>query len=109
MIVVKTTKEISIAIAEIHRLQSNGKLTRKGKKNEKYMKEERKVTISCSGLYAFIEKQKLSLKSLARKRKRKLKQTISKKWNNIYTSKPTRIHDTRVDVSPKIRKISDQQ
>ena len=95
MIVVKTTKEISIATAEIHRLQSNGKLTRKGKKNQKYLKEERKVKISCSSLYAFIEKQKLSLKRLARKRKRKLKQTISKKWNNIYTSKPTRIHDTR--------------
>ena len=33
MEVVKTRKEISMATAEIHRLQSNGKLTRKGKKN----------------------------------------------------------------------------
>ena len=50
-------REISIASAEIHRLQHHGKLTRKGKKNQKFLKEEKKVKISCSSLYVFVEKQ----------------------------------------------------
>ena len=91
--IAQVRREISIASAEIYRLQNNGKLTKKGKKNQKHLREERKVKICCSSLYAFIEKQKASLKRLARKRRRKLKQERSKRWNNTYTNQPTRIHD----------------
>ena len=53
-------REISIASAEIHRLEHHEKTHEKREEKSKISrKEEKKVKISCSSLYVFVEKQKV--------------------------------------------------
>ena len=61
-----------MATAELKILQINVKLTRKGKNNREHLSKNRGVKTSRVGMICFIEKQKSTLKRLARKSKRKI-------------------------------------
>ena len=85
-------REISIASAEIHRLEHHGKLTRKGKKNKTFLGRKRRKLKSAAQVYMCSLRNKKFAKELARKRKRKSQQETRKRWNNTYINQPTRIH-----------------
>lgn len=82
---IKTTRSIiSKTVAELQRIQSSGRMTRKGKRNREEIRKHCDGEISLYSLTCYICKLKSRLKYLSRKRKRKLKAASVSKLNNDF-------------------------
>ena len=93
-------REISIAKAELERLQENRKISKKGKKNRESLRKNCK-TISATSLISYIEKKKSELRKLKKVFYRRKKQREARTINKQFQLDPGRVYDSFREMASK--------
>ena len=93
-------KKISIAKAELGRIQENRKITKKGKKNRQQLLQECGA-ISAATLTSYMERKKYELRKLKRSRVKRKNVEESRALNNKYDGDPGAVYSAFTDMIKK--------